>query len=338
MKLLLISSLTNVAPTDFYGPVENHVYHVALELKQRDYEVSVLALKGSQLGEGIELIEAEDNNEEKAFNSCKERLEEFDCILDFSNLKYSYLFKHDEYKDLKIIGCCYPYQASGYSSAPPLLFPNFVVTSEAMGKEISHRLGISYRVVYYGVSKVAGSNPAARGERMLYLGRVMKEKGVQLAVDLARRTRIGLDILGEDVNIPDQKFVVELLRRCDGRLIRMYGRSNESLKQELLSKAKCLVLPYLSDSVAMACLPILEAFSHGVPVIAFRRGAVAEFIVNGANGIIVDTLDELPLALKEIDKIDSATCIETAEGFSLENCVSGYEKLIEQVVNEGVEW
>lgn len=336
MKLLIISPLSKTLQDEYYAPVERHCYHVALELKQRGHEVSVLALKGSQLGEGIELVEAEDNNEEKAFNSCKERLKEFDCLLDFSNLKYSYLFKHDEAKDLKIIGCCYPYQASGYTSAPPLQFPNWVVTSEAMGQELSKRLGVSYRVVHYGVSKVAGSNPA-RGERMLYLGRVMKEKGVQLAVDLAKRTRIGLDILGEDVSVPDPTFIVDLLRRCDGRLIRMYGRSNESLKHELLSKAKCLVLPYLSDSMAMACLPILEAFSHGVPVIAFRRGAVEEFIVNRANGIIVDTLDELPLALEEIDKIDSATCVETAEGFSLSNAVDSYESLIKSVV-QGDEW
>jgi len=323
-------------PFSGYAPVENHCYNVVLELKARGHEVSVLALKGSQLAEGIELIEAEDNNEEKAFNSCKERLKEFDCILDASNLKYSYLYKHDENKDVKIIALTYPYQAQGYATAPPLLFPNFVVTSEAMGKELSNRLGVSYRVVHYGISKVEGSNPTL-GERMLYLGRVMKEKGVQLAVDLARRTRISLDILGEDVNVSDQKFVIELLRRCDGRLVRMYGRSNESLKHELLSKAKCVVLPYLSDSVAMACLPILDAFSHGVPVIAFRRGAVEEFIVNRANGIIVDTLDELPLALKEIDKIDSATILETAEGFKLEHVVDSYEKLIKSVI-EGDEW
>jgi len=323
-------------PSNGYAPVENHCYHVALELKERGHKISVLALKGSQLGEGIELIEAEDNNEEKAFNSSKERLKEFDCMLDFSNLKYSYLFKHDEAKDLKIIGCCYPYQASGYSSAPPLPFPNFVVTSEAMGKELSKRLGVSYRVIPYAIPQVEGSNPTP-SERMLYLGRVMKEKGVQLAVDLARRTRIGLDILGEDVNIPDQKFIIELLRRCDGRLVRMYGRSNESLKHELLSKAKCVVLPYLSDSVAMACLPAIEAISFGVPVIAFRKGAIEEFIMDGVNGILCDSLDEMPLALKEIDRIDSATILESAEGFKLEHAVDSYEKLIREIA-EGKEW
>jgi len=314
-------------PFNGYAPVENHVYHVATELGRRGHEVAVVARYESKLGREIELIPAEDESEEKAYGRYRDRLKGFDCILDFSNLKFTYLYKHDEAKDLRLIGCCYPYQAHGYTEPPPVVYPNFVVTSEAMGKAVSAKLGVSYRVVPYGVPKVAGSNPARKG-RLLYLGRVMKEKGVQLFVDLCRRTRIGGDILGEDVNVPDSKFVIRLLKRCDGRLIRMYGRSPESLKHKLLANAKCVILPYLEEWVAWACLPEIEALAHGVPVLAFKKGAIEEFVADGVSGILCTRLEELAEAIEKIDGIDSGACMKVAERFTVEKSVDKYEALI----------
>lgn len=325
-------------PFDGYAPVENHVYHVARRLKERGHKVTVVARVGSQLGKGIRLIQAEDSNEEKAFNGYKGKLKDFDCVLDFSNLKYSYLYKHDENKDVKIIGLTYPYQAQGYQTPPPLPFPNFVVTSEAMGQAVSARLGVSYRVVHYPwVSFENGLVKENSRERMLYLGRMMKEKGCQLAVDVSRRLRIGLDMAGEDVNVPDQRFIIELLRRADGRLIRAYGRVNEKLKHELLSTAKCVVLPYLSDHVAWTCIPAIEALSHGIPVVAMNKGCVNEYIQNGVNGFAVNSLEELVEAAQKVEEISCDTCFETVKQFNVESAIDKYEALISQVVN-GEEW
>ena len=94
---------------------------------------------------------------------------------------------------------------------------------------------------------------------------------------------------------------------------------------------------YLEDSVSYCCLPVLDALSHGVPVIAFRRGAVGEFIQNGVNGFMVDKLDEFSEAVKKVDSISSATCVESSKPFMLENSILAYEKLILDVL-EGREW
>jgi len=332
LKLLLISALTQPMPYDGYAPVENHVYQLGFQLKQKGHEVSVVALKGSQLGEGIELIEAQDGDEEKAYSLYKDRLNQFECVLEFSNLKYSYLFKHDEAKDLRLLGCVYPYQT--YQNAPPVPFPCFIATSEVHAQSLSLRFGVAARTVYYGVPS---SNPGQRGDRMLYLGRIMKEKGPQIAIDIARQLRVGLDLVGEDVAVPDQRFLIQLLQRCDGRLVRSYGRVNESTKHELLSKAKCVLLPYLSDDVAYACLPAIEALAHGVPVVALRKGAVAEIVQNGVNGFVVDRMDQLAEAVRKVDAISSESCIESAKTFSLENSILAYEKLAQAVMN-GEEW
>ena len=48
-----------------------------------------------------------------------------------------------------------------------------------------------------------------------------------------------------------------------------------------------------------------EAMSCGVPVIAFRRGAVPEVVKEGVSGFIVDNVDEMIAAVNKIYKLDS---------------------------------
>jgi len=339
LKVLIISPLTTTIPSEHYAPVENHIYYVAEELHKRSHEVAIVALNGSRVPQDCILIAVQDKDEEKAFNIVKPMLNQFDAVMDFSSLKYTYVYKHDEMPELKLVGPCYPYQALGYQTAPPIPFPCMVATSDAMAQAMSARLGCAFRVVHYFPSPPPNDFelPKERGNRLLYLGRFEKGKGVQEAVDLARQLRIGLDVAGEDVLVSDQRFTVLLLQKADGRLVRVYGKVNESLKHELLAKAKALVLPYLEDSVAWTCQTILEAFQHGTPVITMNRGAVNEFVKNGVNGFICNRLDELREAVEKTDEIKPEACVVTAKEFNLEKTVNLYQGLLKSV-SDGVEW
>jgi len=339
LKLLIISPLSQILPSsDVYAPVEQHCFAVADELKNRGHAVTVVALQGSALGEGIDVLAQQDGDEEKAYNSYKERLKDFDCILDFSTLKYPYLFKQETFKDLKLIGCVHPYQGQGYTTAPPVTFPCFVGTSDAHAQSLSLKFGVAARFVHYFASP--NSTERQRGDRMLFLGRFIKEKGPQVAIDLARQTRIGLDMIGEDVNVPDQRFLIFLLQRCDGRLVRSMGRVNAQGKAEMISKAMCLVLPYLSDDFAYTCIPAIEAISQGVPVVALKRGAIGEFIKDGVNGFLVDRMEDLADAVKRVDELNMAPLrvMESAQSFTLQSSVDKYQSLIKGIVDEGLEW
>jgi len=336
MKLLLISTLTKTLQDQFYAPVEAHTRFVAKELAKRGHEVWVVAAKGTQ-PEEFKVVEVE-GDEERAFDAYKNTLKQFDVVMDFSTLKYAYVYKHDEMPDLKLIGPCYPYQAFGYTVAPPIPHPCFIATSDAMAQAMSAKLGCMFKVVRYFPSPTPpGFEPGTRSNRLLYLGRFEKEKGCQVAVDLARQAHVPLDIAGEDLAISDQRFTILLLQKADGRLIRVFGRVNESLKHDLLSKAKAVVLPYLEDSNAWTCQTILEAFQHGTPVITMNRGAVNEFVTDGLNGFVCNRLEDLPEAIKKIDEIKSEACWETAKQFSLENTVNQYQSLLQQVL-EGSDW
>lgn len=337
MKLLLISTLTKTLQDPYYAPVEKTVRSLGNELARRQHDVWIVALKGTA-PEQFKVVEVE-GDEEKAFEVYKPMLDQFDLVMDFSTLKYAYVHKHDENPELKLIGPCYPAQALGYQTCPPIPFPNFCATSDAMAQAMSARLGCAFRVVHYFPSPIPNGFelPKEKSDRLLYLGRFEKAKGVQQAVDLARQLRMGLDVAGEDINCSDQRFTVLLLQKADGRLIRVFGRVNEQMKHELLAKAKAVVLPYLEDPVAWTGQVALEALQYGTPVVTMNKGCMKEIIKDGENGFLCSRLEDLAEAVKKIDQIDFSNCLRIAGEFSYLKATDKYELLLKHVL-EGEDW
>lgn len=334
MKVLMISALSSQMPSVYYAPVENQVWLVSKWLCKLGYEVSIAALRGSQPPEGCELISVE-QDEEKAFSTVKPKLKEFNVVLDWTNMKYAYIYKHDEDPTLKLIGMVYPQQGVAYHTAPPVPFPCLIATCEDMAQKLSAKFGCSFRVIPYAIENAY--QPVSPENYILYLGRFEKDKGSQIAIDVARKMRMDLVLAGEDVNVSDQTFPVRLFQQADGRLIKIVGRVQEHFKHELIAKARCVLLPYLTDEAAWTCLPAIEALSHGVPVVALNKGGISEVIVNGVNGFLADKIEGLPALVKKSFELDRARVAERAEAFKIENVIKEYDELIQECVS-GDEW
>jgi len=332
----MISTLTKTLQDPYYSPVEKHVRSVANELAKRGHEIWVAALKGTQ-PEEFKVVEVE-GEEEKAFQIYKNMLNQFDVVMDFSTMKHTYVYKHDEMPALKLLGPCYPYQAISYHMAPPIPHPCFIATSDAMAQVMSAKLGCAFHVVYYFSSpKPVDLELKERTDHLLFLGRFEKGKGAQIAVDLARQLGRPIDVAGEDLAISDQRFTILLLQKADGRLIRVFGRVNEQMKHEMLAKAKVVVLPYLEESMAWTGQVALEAFEHGTPIVGLKKGCLKEIVKQGVNGLLCERIEELPQCMHEIDLIKPEGCLKTAKEFCLETTVSKYEDLLKRVL-DGYEW
>jgi len=330
MKLLMISPLSSIMPSEYYAPVENQIYLVAQEMTKK-HEIWISCLKGSAVPAGCNIVSVQDPDEAKAFEAYKSMLEQFDAILDFSNLKYAYLYKHEQKPDLKLYGCCYPYQSAGYQTPPPVPFPYMIGTSDAMNMAMIAKLGCMFKKVHYAPMPTPANlelGERSDANRLLFLGRLEKGKGAAVAVDLARQLRVGLDILGEDIRTSDQRYTVLLVQKADGRLVRCFGRVTENMKHEFLAKAKALIIPYVEDVSAYTCQTILEAFQYGTPVITLNKGAVNEFVQDGVTGLICKQIDDLPSAVKKLDSLSPEKCMQTAEKYSAENAANKYENLL----------
>jgi glycosyltransferase involved in cell wall biosynthesis len=164
--------------------------------------------------------------------------------------------------------------------------------------------GRSIRVIPYGIedaglSRVAATRPPVSNEGALrcgFIGSLMPHKGAHVAVaafvgiDPAVAT---LDLWGDPAADP---AYAERLRALAGPAVRFRGRFAEGGLAEVLAALDLLLVPSLGlESFGLVAH---EALAAGVPVIASRRGALAELFGAGdpPRGALVEPDDPAAIA------------------------------------------
>jgi rhamnosyl/mannosyltransferase len=81
--------------------------------------------------------------------------------------------------------------------------------------------------------------------------------------------------------------------------VRFLGRQDKNALQKLYQRANVLVLPSASESFGMV---LIEAMSHGTPVIASNIGGIPDVVTDGKEGILVPVknAEKLAAAIKKI--------------------------------------
>ena len=145
--------------------------------------------------------------------------------------------------------------------------------------------------VYHGLAPdICPYNPAPRGERYFaFLGRVSPEKGLERAIEIARRARARLRIAAK-VDTADETYFRSRIVPLLGGQIEFLGELDERDKPGFLGHAAGLLFPI--DWPEPFGLAMIEAMSCGTPVLAWRNGAVPELIEDGVSGFIVDSVEE----------------------------------------------
>lgn len=131
----------------------------------------------------------------------------------------------------------------------------------------------------------------------LFIGRLSFDKGAIHAVEAVQRLQQhgrGLSLILVGSMTPEfERFYRRLGPEARER-IRPLGVLSERDKHAILAHARFLMLPSRSDSFGIV---LLEAWSHGVPVVAARAGGIPGVVDEGANGLLapfgdVDALAE----------------------------------------------
>jgi glycosyltransferase involved in cell wall biosynthesis len=79
---------------------------------------------------------------------------------------------------------------------------------------------------------------------------------------------------------------------------------------------------------------MIEAMACGTPVVAVRRGSVAEVIEHGRTGIVVDDAEQLPDAIEQARLVDPAECRRAAKDrFDVPIMAGRYEAVYRQLVS-----
>jgi glycosyltransferase involved in cell wall biosynthesis len=155
--------------------------------------------------------------------------------------------------------------------------------------------------VHHGLpAAVCPFNPAPRGGYLAFLGRASPEKGIERAIEIARRAGMKLRIAAKIDRGADERYWRERVAPLlDHPLVEFVGEVDEAQKPAFLGNAGALLFPI--DWPEPFGLAMIEAMSCGTPVLAWRNGSVPEIVDHGVTGLVVDSIEAavaaVPLAL-----------------------------------------
>ncbi|RLG82537.1 MAG: hypothetical protein DRO09_00135 [Thermoprotei archaeon] len=321
------------------------VYDLAVALKARGHEVSVACCKGSKLPEGVEAIETVEPKmtpygdwwswEKEHYELYKHRLKDFDVVHDHTWMAWPYIYKAKENPELKLIHTHHGHVA--WSSPPPVPKPCLVGLSKWHANVMSSRLGVTVRHAYNGVDVDSFPFKAEKARKLVYIGRMAKYKQPHVAIDVAKKLKVPIDVAGGERFVEDPGYVLRVMGMCDGLMYKYHGEVSDRKKKELLAEAACLIFPsWMGEPFGLVAV---EAMACGTPVAALRDGAIPEVVVDGETGFLADDFDGLVEAVKRIldGEIKPDKCRERALLFSRERMAERYEQLYYDVLR-GEEW
>jgi glycosyltransferase involved in cell wall biosynthesis len=182
--------------------------------------------------------------------------------------------------------------------------------------------GLNYlATVYNGIDLSLYPFQKHGGDHLVFLGRIHAEKGVHLAIEVARRSGMPLLIAGI---IQDQAYFQQQVEPHLDQTIRYIGPLDVRGKNELFARARALL--HLNTIPERFGLVLAEANAAGVPVIAMDLGSCREVIEDGQTGLLVSTADEAALAVQRVGEIDRVACRKRVRRcFSINTMVEAYE-------------
>ena len=198
----------------------------------------------------------------------------------------------------------------------------------------SAHAGISPSVVLNGVDlRQWPLGPG--GERLVWFGRFVPEKGPHLAIDAARRARMSLTLAGPVI---DRRYFDEAIRPRLGRDVEYCGHlAVPELATLVGTSAAALVTPVWDEPYGLV---VAEALACGTPVVAFERGGVPEVLGDPGVGTLVPPGDVASMAetIGRTILLDRGTARAYAQRYlSLDRMVTRYERLYARLAS-GATW
>lgn len=170
----------------------------------------------------------------------------------------------------------------------------------------------------------------------LFVGRANWEKGLDLAVRVASKAKVGLVMavkMSEDFE--REFFEKEVKQWIDNFPKNLHFEFYEEITRDILfdlyRRAKCTL--FTSQWEEPFGLVMVESMASGTPVLALNRGAAPEIIVNGKTGFIVESEDEMIKAAHKVDSLKPIDCRKHVEdNFSIGKMAKDYLAIYKKIL------
>ena len=336
MRIGMIAPLEFRLPPIAYGGTEQIVSLLTEELVRRGHEVTLFAtgdsITASELVPGAPYGLRGTDRDKNVLNmlnaaACMERAGEFDVIhnhVPLAGMPLAGLI------DTPVLTTFH----GGFAGDWIALYNSYKGWYNTISKSAASLLELHERyvgVVYNAIDVDSYPyNPGERDDFALFMSRISREKGPDIAIEAARRGGFRLIIAG-NVDEPDKEFFESrVLPHVDGEQIQYVGEADAAMKRDLYSRARLLLAPITWEEPFG--LFLAEAMACGTPVIAFNRGAAPEVVEDGVTGFIVEDIEAMVDAVLRIGRIDPAACRKRVEDeFNVARMTEDYQATYEKI-------
>ncbi len=328
MRIAQVAPLAERVPPFLYGGTERVVSYLTEELVRRGHEVTLFASGDSETTARLvspcekALWRSNDYVVPDVYYTIQieqvaREAENFDVI--------HFHFDHQHLPLLRRLNVPYVTTMHGRLDLPDLVplykaFPDTPVISISDAQREPLPWLNWQRTIHHGLPLDLYDFYEGPRNYLAFLGRVSPEKGLDRAIEIAKRAGLPLKI-SANVHPVNRAYFEQVIRPLmDHPLIEFLGELGGKEKEEFLGGALAVLFPI--DWPEPFGLVMIESMATGTPVIANRRGSVPEVVKDGVSGFIVDTVDEAVKAIERIPDLDRRKVRQYfEERFSVERMV-----------------
>ena len=193
---------------------------------------------------------------------------------------------------------------------------------------------VAKRRLEQGTAKSGNSGPN-RNLTVLAMARLTRGKAVHVAVEAMQYLphHVTLRIAGDGPELAPLKALADKLGLSDR--VRFLGWVSGTEKDRQLAEADVFCAPSNADAFSMS---MIEALSHGLPVVSVQSRAIADLVKDGQTGFVVEVNNAEAVAAA-IEKLDESSMRERMGGAAaawVQDKLSGgaVGKQIEQTARE----
>lgn len=331
-RVAVLSPVAWRTPPRYYGAWETVASNLAEGLVSRGWNVTLFATRDSvtraRLHAVIDKGYEEDPDADPKVAEYLHIAEAFEHATEFDLIHSHYDFMALSYS--RLVQTPVVTTIHGFSS--PKIMPVYEKYRDGYFVSISdsdRASALNYlATVYNGIDLSLYPFQERAGDDLIFLGRIHPDKGVHLAIEVARRSGRRLIIAGI---VQDEAYFHNRIEPHLGDPTVSYvGPVDVAGKNALFARASALL--HLNTIPERFGLVLAEANAAGVPVIAMDLGSCREVIEDGRTGFLVSTPEQAVQALGRLAEIDRRACRRRVEErFSIATMVAAYEEVYARI-------
>lgn len=338
MRIAQVAPLVESVPPALYGGTERVVSWLTEELVRLGHEVTLFA-SGDSLTTG-RLVPA-CRRSLRLDPDCMDQMAHHMVMLDrvfCESDNFDLIHFHVDYLHFpmsRLSRVCHVTTLHGRLDLPDLVpiyqrFPEMPVISISDSQRRPLPQANWQGTVHHGLPRETFSLGTGAGGYVAFLGRTSPEKGLDQAIEIAKRAGMPLKIAAKIDRVDVEYFETVIRPLLDHPLIEFVGEIGYPEKNAFLGNAAGLLFPI--NWHEPFGLVVIEAMACGTPVIAYPLGSIPEIMNEGVTGFVVEDLHHAVEAVNKLGEIDRRKCRQYfEEHFEAERMALDYLKIYKRL-------